>query len=107
MLTIAFPYRPATVGSPPLKGRGPGWGLCCLLSPSISLYLPLSPSFNHRPRPYPRPCMGGEPTDTHFFPTYFRPTRKPFVAGRLRHILPLVSDPNMVGSFSLIFLQNA
>ena len=40
---------------PAPEGEGPGVGTVLSF---ISLYLL---SFNHRPRPYPRPCMGGEP----------------------------------------------
>ena len=83
MLTIAFPYRPATVGSPPLKGRGPGWGLCCLLSPSISFYLLLSPSISFPlftdPAPIPAPAwVGNQRTHTFSRPIsdHFRPWLK-------------------------------
>ena len=41
-----YTIDPIANDSPPLKGRGRGWGLCCPLSPFISLYLPLSPSIS-------------------------------------------------------------
>ena len=86
MLTIAFPYRPATVGSPPLKGRGPGWDCVVLylpLSPSISFYLPLSPSISFPlvtdPAPIPAPAwVGNQRTHTfsRLISDLFRPLLK-------------------------------
>ena len=60
-----YTIDPIANDSPPLKGRGRGWGLCCPLSPFISLPPSLSLyilSHNHRPHPFPLPCRGGEPT---------------------------------------------
>ena len=56
-----YTIDPIANDSPPLKGRGRGWGLCCPLSPFISL--PLSPSIYFPlitdPTPFPSPAGAG------------------------------------------------
>ena len=51
-------YTNRLYGSPPLKGRGQGWGLCWPLFPSIYPYLHLSSSFISPTPPLSPPLHG-------------------------------------------------